>query len=263
MNSRLKLLFLSKVLGISAVVSAWLPAPAAFASDTALLVISSGFNSCRSGGPEKMSMMPYFHQVVQQLQAAGKDVHYLMACHSKGEAVYMQSAGDKKVYDGNHHDYTRFVLKEFAKLPQDTSIHFIGHSWGAWLNMQVVLALPHWTRVGGFVTIDAISKVNCTISEFLDAYLGVSPGYGCKAAPNDISYDRYEFIRGRISWWRNYFQEASELLRSSFIFHADENQRVEFDVPWIDFAQAHRQIDSDVRVWNDFAQHFVMTVTSF
>ncbi len=231
------------------------------AQSRALIIATSGYNSC-SSTPETMSFMPQLRDLVTAMQKAGREVHSILGCHVDGPTMLMKTSSGPEVGSGDHVDYTMLITESVRNLNDNgkLSVHFIGHSWGAWANMAAALALPKDVPIGGFVTIDAISKVRCTVDEFIDSYFGLSSGAGCKAPPADFSLQQYRKIRGRARWWRNYYQTASALLHSGFIFTADENKHIDYEIPFFDTAASHREIDNDERVWGDFANQMFVTV---
>jgi len=121
------------------------------------------------------------------------------------------------------------LFKEAADMIRATpnhDIYIIGHSYGGWTAMQLVLHLNALKESGdipdlniaGLVTVDPISPEHC----HPEASTILSNSAGCTSFPPDINGAKRATIRDNVKWWRHYYQ--------GFIFlHSDAMPDEEID----------------------------------
>ncbi len=93
-------------------------------------------------------------------------------------------------------------------------IGLVGHSYGGWTAMKLAPLLDPQFKLHVMVTLDPISKVECTPQGFIDVLFSGIPQPGCVRAPRDISQPNLDKIKPAKPWV-NYYQTNYNLLHSS------------------------------------------------
>jgi hypothetical protein len=100
------------------------------------------------------------------------------------------------------------------KSPKSVRIGLVGHSYGGWTAMKLAPLLDPKFKLEVMVTLDPISKVECTPQGFIDVLVSGAPQPGCLRAPRDISQAVIDKIKPEKPWV-NYYQTDFNLLHSS------------------------------------------------
>lgn len=219
----------------------------------ALFVILGGWNSCSMGG--------FFDSGAEFLKAElkrGVSYRFIASCYAKlDDAVYYISSENVTDLIATTPQKFSATVNYKAEFTATKNIYALGHSYGGWLAMNLARYLPHSAMLKGLVTLDPISKINCTPTQLFGSYMRSQlepwPHAGCVEAPSDFTASERASISSRAGFWQNFYQNASVYLHSSNIVGA-KNYFVYYDFTSIfEIFDAHRTIDSDVRVWNNFA----------
>jgi pimeloyl-ACP methyl ester carboxylesterase len=213
-----------------------------------LIFFSSGFGSC---GDERFPsrITPLVHEMRQY----GVQLRYVAACFDTSATLHFSSSAlqGERMKTGDYNAVIRYAASELAQV-QSKSVYFIGHSYGGWLSMTVAENLAGRSRVRGIVTIDPMSPNHCYTSVVAKSYLqqgiGLEGEPGCLQAPLDWGPSRRTNLHQRSGWWLNFYQATDRLIHSGPMPPA-ENFLIPYDESRSYNALAHRDIDTDARVW--------------
>ncbi len=137
-----------------------------------------------------------------------------------------------------------YVLK-IQKDQKPTRTVVLGISYGAWLGMQLV-ALQD-LKVDLFVTVDAISPVNCNVNLFWKNWNVVQPG--CVIFPQDIKDKTLEKVQDLAKNWVNFYQRQFYFLHSTRSVHADENILLQVPEGYKFFNNQHAHAIESPEIW--------------
>ena len=189
---------------------------AAGASGQPTLMFLGGYSSCRQSpdgrnDPTTTAMATILKSATAAVKTAtGRDPLTVLGCYGFDPAVvtYLVSgAGSGKVIEEAPDTMIANVGQLLAGLGS-SRVFLVGHSYGGWTAMESVLKLDSRSKVVGLITLDPISRTNCTPAEFL------STGRGCLEAPADFGATGLSAIAQRSGYWGNYYQTASPVLHS-------------------------------------------------
>jgi len=190
-------------------------------------VILGGNLSCRSesiSGPQSPYPMKAFKkfekQMVKFIRKTGKRPRFMLACYGSKQKMkpeeerqvfFVSSLAGDQIITGTE---TALVNAVKAATGPYQRLIIAGHSYGGWLSMQMAHKLIHQRQVGGLFTIDPISAEECN----------VQTREGCQRAPEDLDASERQRIADWTGYWKNFYQERSDLLHSGKIIEADENE---------------------------------------
>ncbi|TNE50499.1 MAG: alpha/beta fold hydrolase [Deltaproteobacteria bacterium] len=225
-----------------------------------LFVVMGGWGSCGRTGwgsltPRKTGMYEPAQRLLAKAKAkTGESSHWIVSCFGmySSRAYVVTSAAPEKVYSASVETFLSYVQRE-SQRAGGRSLFLIGHSHGGWLAMRVAYALRQIRTIPLLVTIDPISRTQCTPSRMVAAYFRsatqLRPEPGCTNSPPDFTSNQEKEIHSAVGWWKNFYQSQSPLLHSAYIGQAHKNTMLSFDVSsWLAY-QAHVNIGSDARVW--------------
>ena len=212
-----------------------------------VFVVHGGFNSCADNSenvfgldPNLTDFYPQFKNLIAQVSDEYPESvpRVLIGCLTTESPI-----GGKTYYRWNKQPIPRTTqtqnlgtmirneIKDYR-----APIFFIGHSYGAWLAMKLILELGNDFNIAGLYTIDPISPNDCSPMRI------ISENEGCFKSPSDISYID---VLNKTKNWHNFYQNSDPWLQSSKI-SLKKVQNYNFYYT----NGGHRIIDSDTRVWS-------------
>ncbi len=210
-----------------------------------LLIAAGGYGSCPIAGlPGEMRASAQITALAKRL---GADL--LKVCFAMSSSTVFASHNGGGV---QRLSVDKFVA-QIAKMELKDGIYFVGQSYGGWLSMKTVLALPAATVVHGLATNDPISPVNCA-PPVMTASWALGPHPGCNEAPADLR-PRFNEVRSRAKRWVHLYQTDYRFLHSSAIAEADRSTRFEYAPTWMPFG-AHFLMETDESVWRSISNYF-------
>ncbi len=221
-----------------------------------VFIVHGGFNSCaeKDGDafgldPLRMDYYPQFKDLISQLKDRfPRSVpRVLVGCLSKDSPLegktYYRWNNQPIPYTIHSRDIGEMIRDEIYDL--GAPVFFIGHSYGAWLALNIILSHGNEFNTAGLFTVDAISPVDCTPMQI------VSQGPGCFRGPRDVNTRAVSKLAPN---WHNFYQTSDTWLHSSRV----RNKSVQnYEIHYAN-GDGHRIIDSDPRVWAQIS-HSVFT----
>ncbi len=212
-----------------------------------VILFASGWGSC-SDQKFPTAVAPLLNEIRQM----GVKLRYVASCFDKSSQLHFSSSELR----GQHRagDYADILsqLRHELDNTQSRAVYFVGHSYGAWLSMSLAESIKQESKPRGIVTIDAISPSTCYPSVVAKSYLEQGLGYegeqGCRQAPIDWDQQRRSTLANGNEWWMNFYQTTDLLIHSGDMPPA-ENFRLQFHASRAHNGLAHREIDTDSRVW--------------
>jgi pimeloyl-ACP methyl ester carboxylesterase len=110
-------------------------------------------------------------------------------------------------------------INELLKSKTSVRVGVIGHSYGGWTAMKLAPLLDPKAKLVAMVTLDPISKTDCTPQGVVSAVLSGASQPGCQRAPTDLSVADLDKIKPQAPW-QNYYQTNFDLLHSGPIKQA-------------------------------------------
>ncbi len=198
---------------------------------TPVLVVLGGYTSC---GKTAVTKPDPIDQMMTPLFAALRDFitkdserppAYVLSCYNlnANEVTYELSTDAGKAKTDTL-DTLREDIRAVAAAVEQPRLFIIGHSYGGWTAMDLVMRLPKDLAIGGFVTLDPISKVTCTPKSFV-SHIADKDGSGCREPPSDFAPSQISGLAKRVRHWGNYYQVSSKVLHSGPLNGADNNVR--------------------------------------
>ncbi len=180
-----------KILGYTFFILLWGLVPVKESSAGSLIVMASGFNSCKTftkksykenyndGSDQrayyKYGATPYMADMhktfleVQERSGARESSPYIASCFTGlfgDEHLYYITSFDplrpKKISIDNYYRLILNFYRGFKDSLQIDNVEFIGHSHGGWLAMNSVLLLSNYLPINNLYTVDPISKDSCS-----------------------------------------------------------------------------------------------------
>ncbi len=211
-----------------------------------LLIVSGGYGSCPiAGNPWEMRQSRQAAELAKRL-----DARLLKTCFSMSPTVVFSKASWEK---GQRRRSVEAYLRDVAKLELKDGVFVVGQSYGGWLAVRTVLALPSGVLAQGLVTIEPISPVNCLPRVLLASFLtGAHPG--CNEAPSDLKL-QFKVVRRAVRVWSHFYQTDFPYLHSSSIADADSTTKMNYPPTYLPFG-AHMLTETDERIWKRIAEAF-------
>lgn len=200
-----------------------------------LLVFMGGNTSCgkdaegRSNSPYGMSMYRPAYELMQFMHTQlGIKARFVVSCYDDSPNVsYSMSSKAKQIFRGDRHKLDDVIERE---MHPDAPVFIMGHSYGGWLAMKSAIVLGNKRSFAGVVTIDPISRVNCSYDRPI----------GCQESPQDIDSSSRRFINEKSDHWINLYQTKTWYLHASPYKEADKNEKI---------SASHTAIDTHSRTW--------------
>jgi pimeloyl-ACP methyl ester carboxylesterase len=208
------------------------------ARPSVLLAVLGGNTSCGRDGnvgssPYGQDMWRPLEQLQTTLTEDGFRVDYFVSCHNSDSALHYATSEAPRQVQTVAYAQTPVLIDALRESTGAERVYVAGHSYGGWLAMKTTLALE--SDIDGLVTIDPISRVNCTFTF----------PFGCTTSPTDIAEDDRELLAERTNSWENFYQTRTGYLHATPIAQADANTEL---------MVGHTQIESEVAVWSTFAR---------
>ena len=113
-------------------------------------------------------------------------------------------------------------MNEMILALPNPEVSIIGHSYGGWTAMKLMLALDPSIKVHRLITLDPISRDNCSLQQFAKNAEAIidnasSNSRGCSIAPEDFTATELAAIAAKTEKWVNYYQTTGIFLHSSAI----------------------------------------------
>jgi hypothetical protein len=201
----------------------------AAADSSPLYVAMGGWNSCvaeatipNQPNPWGMNMNKGFSKLMKHMAGRqGVTPRFVLVCHNPdaSRARYILSNNPTQLKIESHN----VLYQDIAQYAQETKspVVILGHSYGGAFAMHAALELAPQVAIAQFITIDAISPVNCPPTVMAKLILtrvgqitGIGNmhegGIGCQQSPREFSAAQLQTIKSRVGWWQNYYQ--SDLL---------------------------------------------------
>ncbi len=227
-----------------------------------LLVASAGYDSCDDGGPYGTRVNRAFLAILARLRAQSPDavIHYVVSCLTDDAppyaTAYFYTSANPMVRSIPSGDMVHLVAGMMGG--ENTNVYLIGHSYGAWQQMNVTVQLDqtYLHALTGLFTIDPISPRDCGPNEishlfragmdvFSDVmtmgFFGTDESSGCRRPPHDVPVNLGEFTRDYL----NFFQRDGGYVQSGPMLGA-----VNKIVPHA----SHSTIADNYFVWTDIEQ---------
>gem|GEM_PF-844146 len=201
------------------------------------IMVFGGNRSCKPDGHNELSPLTTdlarnITGIIDSVRASGKDLEIMLACFTGPGEVLLS-------YNFSHELETEtpegLVARAVKYSDPDSRLILIGHSYGGWTAMTVAEQVARKSTrsesvVAGLVTIDPISRKNCTYTSWNN----------CVTAPADFTEERLEFLRYASKYWANFFQRKTPWLHSSRISQAHFNKELD---------ATHFNIDMHQHLW--------------
>ena len=225
-----------------------------------LVVVSGGFNSCPTffHSPYHQGMYDPATSLVLALRRMPevRNVRLLISCFGQSNRKLKYAVGLRggATIRGDKEDWYNAILEELFAMPANHAVHFVGHSYGGSLTMEMISRLPDWVNVRSLATLDPISRQNCSPSWFVRAYtrsmFWFNPHSGCTQPPQDYR-PYYRSYRERTHHWFNAYQTQYGFLHSGYIGFADHNWEREYDTNIFPAFMAHAGfLSEDEAIWS-------------
>ena len=209
-----------------------------------------GYLSCRNDKKNAVTlegsrMVSILSDLMVALKSVGKeDPISLVSCYSwdATNINYMLSSDPTKTVTSTVDEMIaafNVILAETKK----PKIYIVGHSYGGWTSMKLATNLRANTKIAGLITVDPISKQNCTPNTVIN-YVTSQPDSRCKEPPADFGSDQIEGIANRTKLWLNIYQTDFEPLHSGPIASAKNILKT---YPTSNFSHTTVIDDADVR----------------
>ena len=209
-----------------------------------------GYLSCKNdknNAPtlEGSRMALILSDLMAELKSAGKeDPVSLVSCYSwdATNITYSLSSDPTKTVTSTVDE----MIANFNSVLAGTKrpkLYMVGHSYGGWTSMKIASTLTAINKMASLITVDPISKVNCTPNTIIN-YATSKPDDRCKEAPTDFAAQQIEDIASRTNLWLNVYQNDFEALHSGPIAAA---QNLLKTYPTSNFSHSAVIDDPDVR----------------
>ena len=203
-----------------------------------VVLMFGGFASCPTGKhtPKTMHLYKVAKSVLNDInQLYTRPAHYLLACYGRSNLTFRfySSVHGSRLYRSHRlHDMEKALGHIAAKAGTNNAFYIIGHSYGGWTAMKMAAALPTTAKIRRLITLDPISRKECSPIRFVNAFLrthirGGKTEPGCTRAPRDLAA-LGKIIRAKTHEWHNYYQKRFADLHSDVIKDAHRN----FKVSW-------------------------------
>ena len=210
-----------------------------------LMILAGGNQSCGDLDlnriPFTMDMYERFHLLVSQVaDKVGAEPTFFITCYAENLDMYYFTNGTKA---GTLIDLDAYwdIVKQAVKDKKPERTLVVGHSYGGWQAMEMVMAMPGTLPKVDLVTVDPISKAKCHY---------YSP-WECSHFPSDIDASDRATIAKQTDSWTNIWQDKTTWLHSGPVDEADSNPKLDV---------AHTAINTDPRTWTTidtmFLSHF-------
>ncbi len=212
-----------------------------------VILFASGWGSCADQQfPTAVAPM------LNEIRQLGVKLRFVASCFDKSSQLHFSSSELRGEHRAGDYNDILTQLRQELDSTQSRALYFVGHSYGAWLSMSLAESIKKDSRPRGMVTIDAISPATCYPSVVAKSYLEQGIGYegekGCLESPADWDQSRRSTLAQGIEWWMNFYQSTDLLIHSGDMSPA-ENFRLQFHPSRAHNGLAHRDIDTDARVW--------------
>ncbi|MBM4252123.1 MAG: hypothetical protein FJ146_09145 [Deltaproteobacteria bacterium] len=214
-----------------------------------LLGIFGGYMSCSgdANSPFKDTwMQTYVTEVQQSLKTTGSpEVKYIMSCFKFDVAKVIFVTSDKPTEvreDSIAQLFSAFEASVYNS--PNASVSIAGHSYGGWLSLSLIDQVKTKFPVDALITLDPISRAQCTPPAVLNSILDGQPNASCTRAPADFDATKLAAIKQRAKTWLNIYQTDATILHSGQLTGATNVKRRY--TPG-DLA-AHSQIPGDLEV---------------
>jgi pimeloyl-ACP methyl ester carboxylesterase len=210
---------------------------------TPIVMVMGGRTSCQKVdgeySPKGMGMYINFQQLLARIEAEGKSIDWVLTCYRENADVhYIVSTAPDTVLTVPIGEFNR-AMTQFLTRRGRQPIVVAGHSYGGWLAMKTVQALP--MQFDSLYAIDAISRVYC----------GFDRPFGCTSAPQDFDDAQRAYLNTQTDLFANYYQTRTFYLHSSPISQADRNLQLDL---------THNEIDRAAELWESIEAR---TLSSF
>ncbi|MFO0624946.1 MAG: hypothetical protein U0325_04960 [Polyangiales bacterium] len=232
-----------------------------------LVVSFGGFSSCLDGpdGPTPRGTDRW-----DRAEAVAREVtlgapRWVRGCFDRVGRVHWVTSAAPDAVQRTGFDVLAPLVRAVTERAGASPVYLHGHSYGAWVAMQLAAALPASVRVRMLVTVDPISPAHCTPASYAAAAASplTAPWSlaGCQRAPTDVSAGARRWILARLpdGGWRHYYQRGFIPLRASDIDAPTAHRRYDLS-PFLTHLggahpswNAHVGIDELSVVWHTFA----------
>jgi hypothetical protein len=181
-------------------------------SRVAVLVYMGGFNSCGDKGIDLAGKVRWKHikTRLQGRESPYRDVRFLISCYDgwTSSTIRWQSSGDPDEYNvpWDHPDQKDQIFDEVVRLAEGfaphVDVYMVGHSYGAWLESNLVAYVgarfreqlandpdPEHKRplIKGLFAMDDINPNDCDQLGYAATLLNMGGGAGCQRAPQQYT----------------------------------------------------------------------------
>ena len=189
------------------------------------LLVMGGYTSC-NGGDKIDALDQNMSDLVAGVKPTvklgdGEELRVLMSCYGIDPGrIYFSWEHEKKTQETTSIDkwvevIGSFLLQKNAR--EKVRMGIVGHSYGGWTAMQVATKIidlkSDRLNLLGLVTLDPISRVDCTPGGFIEATFTGQAQPGCQRAPTDMTGKELENIK-KSTQWVNYYQTSVTVLHS-------------------------------------------------
>lgn len=193
------------------------------ATPTTIVVAFGGNATCQTDserGPEPspLGLAQLMAATVEELsETLGPDnVRYALSCYSPTAdyTSYTTDLGEEGTF--LKVPYQRMIedlAQRINALPHPRLV-VMGFSYGAWTSLKFLPLLGAHVQVDSLVTLDPISKENCTVETLLKAAADEKTHPGCVEAPRDFSASELELATTKPGLWLNIYQDHGIFLHS-------------------------------------------------
>lgn len=205
--------------------------------DKVVFAIMGGNTSCGTDGngqssPYAMSLYGSFRAVADEVSAQrGEPIRYLISCHTSESTLIYATSDAPDVIQRAPIEQTTALVKKMQG--DDGKLYIAGHSYGGWLALQTALKID--TPVAGLISIDPISRVNCSLAN----------PFGCMQFPSDVTAAQRTTIANKTDRWVNFWQNQTAWLHATATPQADAN---------LQLGAEHVGIETQPEVWAELTR---------
>jgi len=206
--------------------------PGGSGDPTPIFALIDGFSTCPNFADTANTIQDTnMSAILSKVLAAAKKNNkpnpmYVVSCYSfdPSKIYYSTSADPKKLLNSSVPDFIK-KFKDMVATVTNPDAFVVGYSYGGWTSMKLVSELDESTNLMGLVTIDPISMVNCTTSNFFNSLFNTSPEKGCTESPSDFRTETITGIESHAKTWLNFYQEDQTVLHSGIIEVAQNTKK--------------------------------------
>lgn len=193
------------------------------AAPTTVVVAFGGNATCQTNSehgpvPSRIGLGQLMEATIAQLGKTiePKNLRYALSCYSliADYTSFTTDLGDQAtVLKIPYETMVEDLANRINALPNPRLV-VMGFSYGAWTAFKFLPLLGEHVRVNVLLTLDPLSKNECTVEKLLNAAADEKTHPGCVEAPSDLTSEELAVARSKADVWFNIYQTQG------FFFHS-------------------------------------------